>query len=88
MLQVLGNVNGFDLAAALVAREAAELPVPTGFRYRALVTMVSEHAQALRGHATRGNQFGDDGSINGCDLLLPKPLTLDVVRTLIEGCGI
>ena len=86
--QVLRETNGFDFAASLDEREAPGSPVPTDFRYKPLVTMVSHHADAIRAHPALGLELGADGSLNGCDVLLQKPINLNVMRTLIEGCGV
>ena len=86
--QVFGSPNGFHVAAALDEMEATSAPVPKTFRYKPFVAMVSYLANSVMGEALSTGEMKQDGSLNGCDLLLPKPLGVDAVRTLIEGCGV
>ena len=51
-----------------------------------MIAMITQHEQAIKTH--HAGRISLDGSIEGCDMVLPKPLNLDVVRTLVEGCGV
>lgn len=88
LTEVFGSLNGFHVAAALDEMEATSAPAPTTFRYKPFVAMVSYLANSVMDEALATGEMKQDGSFNGCDVLLPKPLNVDVVRTLIEGCGV
>ena len=77
------TTDSFGLAADLIAHKAT---APTDFCYRPMIAMITQHEQAIKTH--HAGRISLDGSIEGCDMVLPKPLNLDVVRTLAEGCGV
>ena len=82
ILDILDQPNGFDIAAALELAESTDFVPPKDFRFKPLIAMVTGHAERL----SNSVPIEPDGSVLGCDVLLPKPLTVDRMRVLIEGC--
>ena len=77
--------NGFHMASAL---DEAPPAVPHDFRFKPFVAMVSNLAGAVATRAISSGTMNQDGSLLGCDALIAKPLTLDAMRVLLEGCEV
>jgi len=84
---VFSRPNGFDVAAALDEEDAPGCPVPSDFRYKPFVAMVSYLARPVMTRSLADGQMRQDGSLMGCDVLLPKPLGVDSMRVLVETCN-
>lgn len=75
-----GN-NGFDVSAALTQADTNGV-ASKSFCYKPLIVMITSYASEV---VNVMNQKVD-GSISGCDVLLPKPMTAPWMRALIEMC--
>jgi len=85
---IFGSPNGFDVAFALDEAESPDNAPAQDFRFKPFVAMVSYLADTVTEQGMVDGMVKPDGSVRGCDALLPKPLTLDSLRVLIEGCGV
>ena len=61
---------------SIIDRALKTLPY-NDFRFRPLIAMVCSHAEQVVPSLT-------DGSMNGCDVLLPKPMSASWARVLVE----
>jgi len=90
--QVLLGPNAFHVAAAMEGRDVAHQvaahgpPARTDFLYKPFVVASSEHAMMVHDIAEANDWKQADGSINGCDAVLPVPLAHDQIRALIDCC--
>jgi len=82
--QIVEQVNGFHVADAIDQADAPGRPAPLDFRYKPLVAIISSHADQIAVH----QPVDADGIMTGCDVLLPKPVNVDLMRVLVEGCGV
>lgn len=73
--------NGFDVASFLELADSDRTLPFKGFFYKPLIAMVTSYATEVELCMPQNV----DGSVNGCDLLLPKPLTADLARVLVEA---
>lgn len=71
--------SGFDIASALELLESDRTMPLNNFCFKPLIAMVTTYADMI----DEGNL---DGSIHGCDVLLPKPLSANWARVLVEAC--
>jgi len=78
---VLTAPNGFEVASALDRLDSSEFLPPKDFRFKPLIALVTAHAGQVESEIPVNN----DGSVAGCDILLPKPLDVRAVGALIEG---
>jgi len=81
---ILSKTNGFEVANYLEDAETNRTIPAIDFTFRPLIAMVTSHA----GLVTATIPQHVDGSVNGCDVLLPKPMTADWARVLVECCVI
>jgi len=79
--QIVQQVNGFHVADTLSQADATHLPPPRDFRYKPLVAVISSHADQIAAH----QPVDADGEMVGCDVLVPKPLNVNLMRVLVEG---
>jgi len=90
--RMLVRPNGFDIVTELAVIDEAQIP-RIDFCFKPYVAMVTDMSQQLMAVA---EEVGHDagwpahpltpiGYINGCNTLIPKPLTLETVRVLVEG---
>ena len=85
--EFMGNIqyaNGFAVGDALDAADTPNLPVSPFFVFKpyiALVTVAADEVQAAM-------PIGEDGSVGSCDVLLQKPLHINQMRALLQGCYI
>jgi len=82
--QVLAAQNGFNVAAALSSWHTPDFLPPKDFRFKPLVALVTAHALDV----STSMDMGPDGSVEACDMVLPKPLDARSMRVLIECCGV
>lgn len=83
---VMQAPNGFDVAAALDRFDSPDFTPPKDFRFKPLIALVTAHSTGVL--TSPELDMAMDGSIRGCDILLPKPLSVRSVGALIEGCGV
>jgi len=83
---VLAAPNGFDVAHAMDI--CSDGCTRTDFLYKPLVAMVTSLADAVEVHANKEDWVEPDGSMNGCDAMIAKPLTPVEVRLLLEACSL
>jgi len=81
---ILSNTNGFEVANYLEDADTNRTIPGIDFTCRPLIAMVTSHAGLVT--ATISQHM--DGSIDSCDVLLPKPMTADWARVLVECCVI
>jgi len=86
--EVFSVPNGFDVASDIDESHSPEHHTPTGFAYKPFIAMVSYLANNVTERAIHDGTMNKDGSVRGCDVLLPKPLSIDSMRVLIEGCAV
>jgi len=90
--RMLVRPNGFDVVNELAVIDEAQIP-RISFCFKPYVAMVTDMSQQLMAIA---EQVGHDagwpdqlltpaGHVIGCNSLIPKPLTLEMVRVLVEG---
>jgi len=82
--QALDGPNGFDICDNI----AAETEVRIDFCIKPFVAMVTERFEELQAHARQQGWYAHDRSLRGCQTLLPKPFTLSMARTLVEGTAL
>lgn len=58
--------------------------VPASFPTRPFVAVVSHLADAVETHSAQSHLMSASGTPRGCDALLPKPLSVEMARVLIE----
>ena len=86
---VLSVPNGFDVAEALGAATLGNTDtVPTGEPHKPLVVMAIADAPRVLEHANREGILANDGSVNDCDCVLPRPLTSRAIRAFLEVCSV
>ena len=86
---VLSVPNGFDVAEALGAATLGNTDtVPTGEPHKPLVVMAIADAPRVLEHANREGILANDGSVNDCDCVLPRPLTSRAIRVFLEVCSV
>ena len=73
--------NGFEVAGTLKKAEGSE-PSKFSLCCRPLVAMVTSYADQV----VQVLPQSTDGSVEGCDVLLPKPLTSAQARVILEAC--
>jgi len=79
---ILGQPNGLTVSSEIDGMDdPAVSPVPRDFRFKPLIALITSHAERL----AQRTPLAADGSIQGCDVLLPKPMTLGMMRVLVEG---
>jgi len=86
--EVLSHPNGFHVANQLDKDASPALLPPKDFRFKPFVAMVSYLASSVLSRAIDESEMKRDGSLRGCDLLLPKPMSVDSMRVLIEVCAV
>ena len=85
-MQVLGEPNGFDVSESL-EHDKRSLVVHNDFRFKPFVALVSDLTERIKARSLERGDVSADGSLRGCDALLPKPLTIDSLSALIDGCS-
>jgi len=79
---ILSLPNGLTVSSEIdVMDDPAVSPPPRDFRFKPLIALITSHAEQL----AQLTPLAADGSIQGCDVLLPKPMTLGMMRVLVEG---
>ena len=61
---------------------------PKDFRVKPFVALISAFSAELMLRSVDDGTMKADGSLNGCDAVVPKPCSLDTMRVLIEGAEI
>jgi len=84
LAQINAVTNGFTLATHL---DAPLAQVPIDFRFKPLVAMISNLGQTLTDASIENGDMQQDGSCRGCDTVIPKPLSLQSMRVLLESCA-
>jgi len=82
--QMLEGPNGFGIVGELARIDASPNP-RIGFCYKPHVAMVTNMVEQLVAMANQAGWWSPAGSVNGCNSLLPKPLTRESARVLVEG---
>jgi len=90
--RMLVRPNGFDVVNELAVIDEAQIP-PIGFCFKPYVAMVTDMSQQLMAIAEQvahdagwpDQLLTPTGHVIGCNSLIPKPLTLEMVGVLVEG---
>ena len=78
---IFDQVSGFNVSETLKQAEASEA-ARYDFTCTPLIAMVTSYADKVRVEKPQSV----DGSVGGCDVILPKPLSSGLVRVLVESC--
>jgi len=78
---IFDQVSGFSVSETLKQAEASEA-ARHDFTCTPLIAMVTSYADKVIVEKPQSV----DGSVGGCDVILPKPLSSGLVRVLIESC--
>ena len=79
---IFAGSNGFDVASTLELAESDRSAPLKNFCYKPLIAMITSYADEMDQEMPRNV----DGSVNGCDVLLPKPMSANWARVLVEAC--
>ena len=79
---IFAGSNGFDVASTLELAESDRSAPLKNFCYKPLIAMITSYADEMDHEMPRNV----DGSVNGCDVLLPKPMSANWARVLVEAC--
>jgi len=83
--RVIESSNGMNVSQTL---DQASTHVPKDFRVKPFVALISAFSAELMLRSVDDGSMNADGSLNGCDAVVPKPCSFETMRVLIEGAEI
>jgi len=81
---VLELPNGLNVGGELDAMESIAPNAPADFYFKPLVALVTTFAEQV----LMQPHVRTDGSVRSCDIVIPKPLTIQTAYVLVQGCCI